>query len=318
MDIVFYEAFAEEARELKRLLPEGLEAEFTPQTIQAARHSLPPAGLICIRTQSIVPESWTEYLSGVLSRSAGFDHLETYAQKTGGSVPCGYLGDYCARAVAEQAVLLMMALLRKLPRQSEQFPVFSRDGLTGQEIRGRRALVLGVGRIGGEIVDMAQGLGMQVRGVDIAPQKEMEYVDLDEGISWAQVIFCALPLTEQTQGLLQYSRMKKAEERPCVVNIARGEITPVKDLARLLGEGIISGAALDVFPREAELAEALRNPAGPQEIVEDVFFLQTAGNVILTPHNAFNTEESLERKCRQTMEAVSLFLSEARFPHMVR
>ena len=318
MDIIFYEAFAEEARVLKRLLSNGIDAEFTPETIQASRHSSPPAGLISIRTQSMIPPSWAEHLTGVLSRSAGFDHLEQYRKETGFRVPCGHLANYCSRAVAEQAVLLMMALMRKLPKQQEQFNVFSRDGLTGGEMKGRHALVLGVGNIGSEIVDIVQGLGMQVKGVDIDPKKDMEYVELDEGLSWAHAIFCALPLTEETRNLLGYARLRQAEKGPVLINIARGEITPVADLARLMGEDLLSGVALDVFPEEQKLAEALREPSGPEPIVEDIFHLQTFGNVLFTPHNAFNTEEALERKCQQTVEAVALFLSEGRFPQALK
>ncbi|MBF0122625.1 MAG: hypothetical protein HQL21_04345 [Candidatus Omnitrophica bacterium] len=85
-----------------------------------------------------------------------------------------------------------------------------------------------------------------------------------------------------------------------------------------MGEEILGGVALDVFPNEQILADALRAPSGPQAIVEEVFHLQTFGNVIFTPHNAFNTEESLERKCQQTVEAVLMFLSEGRFPQTLR
>ena len=318
MDVIFYEAFAEEVRVLKGLLPDGLDAEFTPQTIQASRHDVPPAGLISIRTQSMIPASWTENLTGVLSRSAGFDHLEQYRKETGFRVPCGHLANYCSRAVAEQAVLLMMALMRKLPKQLEQFNVFSRDGLTGWEMKGRHALVLGVGNIGSEIVDLVQGLGMEVKGVDINPKKSMEYVDLDEGLVWAHAIFCALPLTEETRGLLGHRRLRQVENGPVLINIARGEITPVADLARLMGEELLGGVALDVFPEEQKLADALRDPSGPQSSVEDIFHLQTFGNVLFTPHNAFNTEESLRRKCQQTVEAISMFLSEGRFPQTVQ
>jgi phosphoglycerate dehydrogenase-like enzyme len=64
-------------------------------------------------------------------------------------------------------MLLMMALLRKLPRQIEQFSHFERNGLTGAECLNKNLLVVGVGRIGSEIVRIGQGLGMNVTGVDI-------------------------------------------------------------------------------------------------------------------------------------------------------
>ena len=70
--------------------------------------------------------------------------------------------DRLDRAVAEQAILLVMALLRKLPQQTQQFPRFHRDGLTGHECAGKKLLVVGVGNIGSEVVRIGQALGMAV------------------------------------------------------------------------------------------------------------------------------------------------------------
>lgn len=72
MDVMFYEVFAEEETALKRYLPSQVAAGFSPATIQAASATQPPAGLIAIRTQSIVPPAWMEQVAGILTRSAGF------------------------------------------------------------------------------------------------------------------------------------------------------------------------------------------------------------------------------------------------------
>ena len=146
MDAFFYEAFEEEAAALRRYLPPQVRAGFTWKTIQEAGDAEPPAPLISIRTQSALPAAWTGKVRGIVSRTTGFDHL------VGIQIPYGYLPHYCSRAVAEQAILLMMALLRKLPQQTGQFPKFHRDGLTGRECAGKKLLVVGVGDIGLEIV----------------------------------------------------------------------------------------------------------------------------------------------------------------------
>jgi len=207
---MFYEAFEEEEKAIKSLLPENIRARFTWKTIQEEGDSRPPAGLISIRTQSAIPDEWAGFLNAILTRSQGYDHLLHVREDACGGIDCGYLGNYCARGVAEQAVLMMMALLRKLKEQVKNMDDFARNGLTGLECRGRKVLIVGVGNIGGELVDIAKGLRMPVKGVDIAPVlEECEYVSLEEGIAWAQVVFCAVPLTRDTKGCSTMISLRK-------------------------------------------------------------------------------------------------------------
>jgi D-lactate dehydrogenase len=167
MNVYFYEAFEEEALSFKSLLGNQLTYEMTDKTIQEMDHLNPPARLISIRTQSIIPVEWAHKLDGVLSRSTGYDHLKKYLGTIRKPLPCGYLEEYATRAVAEHAILLILALMRRLPQQMIQFKHFNRDGLTGGECTGKNLLIVGVGRIGNEIVKIGSALGMNVRGVDI-------------------------------------------------------------------------------------------------------------------------------------------------------
>ena len=315
VDVAFYEAFEEEEREIKKFFPKHLRARFTSKTIQESGGRDLPAGLISIRTQSRIPLEWVKDIDGILTRSQGYDHLLEFRQ----DIPCGYLGSYCSRAVAEQAVLMMMALWRKLRQQTRQLAAFNRDGLTGKECRGRRALVVGVGNIGKEIVDIVQGLKMTVKGIDIAPTlKSIDYVGLSEGLAWADAVFCALPLTEQTRNMLNAAALKKCRPEAVFINIARGEIAPVTELKRLLDEGVLTGIGLDVYSEENVLADALR--AGRTDrcaSAETILELARDERVILTPHNAFNTCEALERKAALSAESVEAFLKSKTFPYPV-
>src|SRR5512135_1641012 len=128
--IFFFETFQEEEQALRRYLPKFIRPTFTRKTIQASQLKQPPAKILAIRTQSHIPSPWLPQLSGILTRSSGYDHLWPVREQ----VPCGYLPNYCARAVAEQAFLLALALLRRLPLQIKKFGAFNRDGLTGEEI----------------------------------------------------------------------------------------------------------------------------------------------------------------------------------------
>ncbi len=297
MDVHFYEAFEEEIALLRQHLPAQIHAHFTPHTIQEAGDTEPPADLISIRTQSVIPPSWAGKVSGIVSRTTGYDHL------IGQKIPCGYLPHYCSRAVAEQAILLAMALLRKLPAQIAQFPTFHRDGLTGHECAMRKLLVVGVGNIGSEVVKLGHALGMQVQGVDIVERHaSVSYVTLEDGLPWADIIVCSMNLTKENVNYFSYETLKRARKGVVLVNVARGEFTPTEDMVMLLDEEHLGGLALDVYEKESTLGVALRS--GKAE-----FPLLGKPNVILTPHNAFNTTEAVDRKARQTVQQIEYFIA---------
>lgn len=310
MDVYFYEAFEEEATELRNLLGTSISYGLSEKTLQDTGHREPPARLISVRTQSIIPPAWADKIDGVLSRSTGYDHLVVFRGQISRKLPCGYLDEYASRAVGEQAMLLTMSLFRKLPQQMKQFGAFERDGLTGLECLGRNLLVVGVGRIGSEIVKIANGMGFVVRGVDIVPDKpNVSYVSRDEGIGWADVIVCSMNLTPENRGYFNYPLLRKARKGTMFVNIARGEHSPLSDLARLVEEGHLGGVGLDVYEDEQRLATALRNPSTSSGVGHDALKrLERQANVILTPHNAFNTTDAVKRKSQMSVEQVKHFL----------
>jgi lactate dehydrogenase-like 2-hydroxyacid dehydrogenase len=225
-DAAFYEAFGEEEKSLKTYIPDGKRYYFTWKTIQEDDVSdKAPAPLISIRTQSKIPLSWAASLNAIITRSSGYDHITDYLKKTDAPILCAYLPDYAARAVAEQAMMMWVCLLRKLNLQKKSFERFHRDGLTGREIKGKTIAIIGVGRIGSQVADIARGLGMKIIGVDIAPQKKtakkykFEYFSLDDALEKAQIAVCALPLTDLTRRLLDYERLKKMPKNSIFVNI---------------------------------------------------------------------------------------------------
>lgn len=314
-DIYFYEAFAEEAETIKKYLPKKIKAGFTWKTVQETGHTTPPTRLISVRTQSQIPPAWAAKLSGLLSRSTGYDHVLRYRQVAGVEVPAGYLPLYCNRSVAEQAMLLWMSLLRKLPSQLKQFGNFQRDGLTGFEAEHKTLLVVGVGNIGSEVVKIGQGLGMKVLGVDLVEKHDfVHYTTIEKGLPQADIIVCAMNLTEQNVSYFDYQRLKQAKKGVVFVNIARGEMSPAQDLLRLLDEHYLGGVGLDVYNRESLLAVALRSGQKSNDPeVAATLELANRSNVILTPHNAFNTAEAVQRKAEQSVRQTEHFLQTGSF-----
>lgn len=305
-DIIFYEAFEEEADELRHFMPEGIDAGFTAATIQEEGSDAPPARVISTRTQSRIPPGWLSGIDAVLTRSTGYDHLLWIRESVTPDLLLGHLPLYCARAVAEQAMLFWTALLRRLPAQQKAFARFHRDGLTGRETKGRRLAVIGVGQIGFEVVAIGRALGMDVVGVDLLEKHpDVIYASPEEALNGADVVVAAMNLTGANRGYFTPDLLWRCRRGAVFVNVSRGEFSPAPVLLDLLRDGQLSGVGLDVYDGESRLAVALR---GGEELddtdegVRAVIELGQREDVILTPHNAFNTSEAVGRKSSQSVE----------------
>jgi D-lactate dehydrogenase len=317
-DAYFYEAFAEEAeRLLEHAAAAGLRVGHTSKTIQETDHTSPPAPIISVRTQSILPTEWAPDLKGLLSRSTGYDHLTAYRAALGENSPAlGYLPTYCVRAVAEQAMLLWTSLFRRLPRQLAQFDSFERDNLSGLETPGKVMALFGVGNIGYEIWKIATALGIEVLGVDpVRKHDDVTYIPADNALARADLIVCAMNLTPENHAYFTTERLALTKRSPILVNIARGEFTPALVLEEALAEGVLSGVALDAYNEESTLAPALRTGKHTMltEDNEALLRLRPQPNVLLTPHNSFNTLEAVERKSEQSIRALLHFRQAGEF-----
>lgn len=316
MDVFFFEAFEEETKLLQHFLDKNIKAGFTKATIQEYGQRLPPARLISTRVQSVIPPEWANLLEGIHSRSTGYEHLQKYAQLNRPSLHIGYLPLYCNRAVAEHAVMVMMCLMKKMTRQIRQFKNFHRDGITGVEFFGKNMLVVGVGNIGIETMRLGKALGMKVKGVDIEQKfpEETHYVSIEEGIGQADVIICAMNQTHDNFGYFTYELLKKAKQGAIFINVSRGELSHSGVLLQLMEEGHLGGVSLDAFNKEEVLSVCLRQTITTNEPeVVAAMKLMEKENVIFTPHNAFNTQESTERKAEQSIRQIAYFLENGHF-----
>jgi D-lactate dehydrogenase len=156
---------------------------------------------------------------------------------------------------------------------------------------------------------------MNVVASDIVQRHaSLRYVSLDEGIRIADVIVCTMNLTSENLALFNYQRLHHARPGCIFINVSRGEISPPEDLERLLDENILAGVGLDVFEDEPELAISLRQERGSDMASHKaVRTLRERDDVILTPHNAFNTVESTERKALESARELAHFFSHGKF-----
>ncbi|OQA26235.1 MAG: D-2-hydroxyisocaproate dehydrogenase [Verrucomicrobia bacterium ADurb.Bin345] len=143
---------------------------------------------------------------------------------------------------------------------------------------------------------------------------DITYVDAEEGLRRADVIVCAMSLNNSSRRFFRHERFGDVRPGCVFVNVARGEISPSTDLLRLMRESRLAGIGLDVFDHESDLAVSLRS--GRQSADPEVaawLELRSFPNVILTPHNAFNTIEAVGRKAAQAVAEVTRFMRDGDF-----
>ena len=127
--------------------------------------------------------------------------------------------------------------MRKLPLQQKNFPSFHRDGITGYECENKTLLIVGVGNIGGQILKIGKTLEMRVLCVDIEIKYPGEnYVGINEGLRQADIVVCAMNLTEKNKNYFTYELFKEARKGVIFINISRGEFSPSSVLLRLINE----------------------------------------------------------------------------------
>ena len=303
-NVVFFEVFQEEKEAIFRFLPKNINALFYENTIQEEKCSIPNGAIISIRTQSVVPLCWESKISAILTRSTGHDHLHSFRNNSSVKIPYGFLPAYCARSVAEHSLLIWASLLKKLPKQIENFKTFNRNGITGSELKNKNLLVIGVGNIGIEIVKIATSLEMKVDGIDIVQKFDnVNYVSHDDDLSKYDIIVCAMNLTESNYNYFDNNFFDRIKKGSLFINISRGELSPIHILNKYLQNEILAGIGLDVFDNEKVLALSLRNKKSNDEI-KLIMELNKLPNVILTPHNAFNTHEATLIKSKQTVDQI--------------
>jgi len=186
-------------------------------------------------------------------------------------------------------------------------------------------VVVGEGNIGSEIARIGQGLGMEVVGVDLERRWDfVEYSDDVEGaIGRADVIACAMNNTGENAGYFSRERLSACKPGAVFVNVSRGELSPSTALLEMLESGRLGGVGLDVFDRERLVAAHLRDgrsigeacggDADAEAEVRAAVALSAREDAVITPHNAFNTAEAVERKAGHTIVQLESLLARGEF-----
>ena len=266
----------------------------------------------------------------VTTRSTGFDHLNLKALKEK-NVKVGYVPGYGDNTVAEMAFGLILCLSRKIYEaynRIKETGSFSFEGLCGFDLSGKTIGILGTGRIGKHMIKIAQGFGMNVIAFDLFPNealtKEMnfKYLPLDELLATSDIISIHVPYCDSTHHLINSQNIGKIKKGALLINTARGGIIETDALVKALNDGVLGGAGLDVLEEENIIKDEKEfllhgHPEGHNlKTVLANHVLIDMPNVIITPHNAFNTKEALQRILDTDIENIKNFMEngEPKFP----
>jgi D-lactate dehydrogenase len=255
----------------------------------------------------------------VATRSTGYDHIDLAACGERG-VAVSNVPHYGENTVAEHTFGLILALSRQIHKaylRTSRFD-FSLEGLRGFDLKGKVLGVVGAGAIGLHVIRIAKGFGMRVIAHDPRPQHLLaevlgfEYVSLSELLAAADVITLHAPLLPATHHLIHAGNIGEIKRGAILVNTARGGLVDTAALVQALDEGILSGAALDVFEGEdlvREEAQLLQRGMSPENVTTLLqnYRLLRRENVVVTPHMAFYSVEAQHRILDTTLANLEAF-----------
>lgn len=230
----------------------------------------------------------------------GIDHVGVQACREQGVTVCNAAG-YSNQTVAELVIGMAVAALRNLRKADQQLRAgCTSAGIGGKEICGRTVGIVGVGRIGLVTAKLFQAFGAKVIAYDPASPEMGEhsgivYQSLEEVLSRSDLVSLHLPLNENTRGFINEERLALMKRDAVLINCARGPIVDNNALAEALNGDRLGYACIDVYDGEPPLAKD--------------YPLLHAKNTLLTPHQAFLSEESMVRRAEITFGNVEKYLA---------
>lgn len=257
----------------------------------------------------------------IATRSTGFDHIDVAACTERGVV-LSNVPEYGSATVAEHTVALILSLTRKIYQSVNQAKTlnFEHDQIRGVDLEGKTIGIIGLGKIGQHVLQIARGFGMEAivynRTRDDALQQKLgfQYADLQTLLQKSDVVTLHLPFNAETKHVINKQNITMFKKGSYLINTARGGLIETEAIVMGLEAGILEGVALDVLEEEKELGEEAiiltseyRSKVNMQNLVYD-HMLMNHPKVLITPHNAFNSREALARITHTTIETIKAFL----------
>ncbi len=284
------------------------------------------ADIVSIFVSSNLPGSFIEKMPSlklISCRSAGFNNVDMTRAKERG-IPVVVVPSYGEHTVAEYAFSLLLSLSRMIPetiKSVKENVCVEPSMIRGIDLNKKTLGVIGTGKIGKHVIEIAKGFGMDVIAFDPHEDREaavtigFQYTTLEELCKRSDVITLHSPLTKENHHLLGNEMFSLMKTGVYVINTARGELIDTKALIVALDTNKVAACALDVVEGEGLLKERCKitdvTYREPHQLLEESFFINSLlahPRVILTPHIAYNTKEAVERINATTRENIVSFL----------
>ena len=228
----------------------------------------------------------------------GVDHVGLGAAKAKG-IRVSNASGYSNEAVSELVIGLAISILRRIPETQERVRQGgTKDGLVGFELKGKTAGIIGYGRIGSRTGELLHAFGCRILAQSRSFHPEYpdyaEQVSQEELLRESDIVILHCPLNDTTRGMINYEKLCMMKSSAILINVARGPVTVEDDLARALSEGVIAGAAVDVFTEEPPLSPDTQMLHAP--------------NTLLTPHIAFASKESMTLRAQIVFDNLRAWL----------
>ncbi len=229
----------------------------------------------------------------------GVDHVDLAAAKARG-IKVSNASGYSTVAVAELTIAMMLDLLRYVPQVDAACRAGgTKAGFIGAELEGKTVGIIGTGAIGSRVAELVHAFGAKViayNGFSHKPDTELiTYLPLKELMEQSDIVSIHCPVTDQSRGMINAETLSYMKPTAYLVNEARGPIVDSQALAEALNSGRIAGAGIDVFETEPPLDT--NHP------------LLHAKNTIVTPHVAFATKESMEKRAVIVFNNIDTYLA---------
>lgn len=254
-------------------------------------------------------------LKGVCNFAVGYDNIDTAACKARGVIVTN-TPDAVTEGTADLAWTLILGVARRINMldrfaRSKDYPAMGPlgpDEFLGKDLTNKTLCIIGAGRIGAAVA--ARSLPWRMRVVYVEPRVQLAFemapicgrrVSLEEGLGEADVVSIHTPLTPETRGMINAARLALLKPSAILINTARGPIVDEAALVKVLKEGKIWGAGLDVFEREPIVHEGLLG----------------LDNCLLSPHVGSGSEWSRRMMARMVSENATAILGGKEPPNRV-
>ena len=228
----------------------------------------------------------------------GVDHVDLAAAKEKGIAVSNASG-YSNEAVAELVLGMALNILRNISAVEARCRAGqTKDGLVGNELKGKTVGIIGFGKIGSRSAQLFHAFGCKIlaqsRSYKENAPEYVTQVSQEELLKQSDIVVLHCPLNDSTRGMINAEKLALMKKSAILINVARGPVVVSQDLADALNNGTIAAAGVDVFDKEPPLD--LTDP------------LLNCKNCLVTPHVAFASQESMSLRAEIVFENLACWM----------